>query len=278
MSNEFESALEKVDAAIAEMKRQDIKLGPVETAVENLRKHSSNIQLLADRTDAIRDEIISPVKAELRKANWIGILLGILGILLTLGFSIYAIRSQTPQSVQATPQHVEAPPIVQISAPEDISALLQQIAANVRTMAIGQFGIDSDYKPAESEKKVLAYTEAEVMKSDNHSVSFFLVNPHEEEVKDHGLMPFIQVRISIDGQPLSVVGMREYLTIESPNGTVRFEGDYANLSEGDSLYLADKSGFTVLRVLRKATKMLTRGDKEDGAVFKFTERASAPSD
>jgi len=178
MSDEFESALDKVDAAIAEMKRQDITLGPVEAAVENLRQHSSNIQLLADRTDAIRDEIISPVKSELRKANWIGILSGIFGILLTLGVSLYTIRSQTPLLIQATPQRVDAPPAVQINAPEDVTTLLQQIAANVRTIAIDQIGLNSEYQPANSEMKVLEYRRKQILKSNDHSISVEVQRPN----------------------------------------------------------------------------------------------------
>jgi len=118
--------------------------------------------------------------------------------------------------------------------------------------------------------KVLEYRRKQILKSNDHSISVEVQRPNEREFKDGGLLPFVAIQVFVDDQPLSALGMVEFLRLESPKGTARFEREHALLSEGDSIVLNDKSRITVIRIYRMLTNILTRGDKENGMLLRVS--------
>ena len=268
MADEFEGALKRIDSAIAELKQNHgISIGPLESAVENLKRHSSNMRQLAEKTEALREEIILPVNAEMKKSNRIAVCFGVIGVVLTIGIVTREMFSKPADPVVSSAPAVAMPARPIIEAPNEVVSLLEQIALNVRTLAIEQLGINNEYKPAELEKKVKAYTRTEIFSSTDGEISAMLQAIREKENKEGALSPVVGVQIFFDGQPISVPGMKEYLKFSVPLADLEFVSDFVYLHEGDSVTINDSNSFTVKRIFRMKTNIMARGDTEDGALL-----------
>lgn len=93
----FEDALKEITQVMDSLRSRGIEVKPLEEAIKNLEQYVGHINQVEDASEAIRVEILSPIKAEMeagsiisRRSNVIGVggaVLGFLGIVLSVYFS-----------------------------------------------------------------------------------------------------------------------------------------------------------------------------------------------
>lgn len=93
----FEESLSKINDVMTSLKGSGIAVKPLEDVIENLKTYVSHINQVEEASEAIRDEIITPIKTELeagsilsKRSNLIGIggaLLGLLSIVVSIFLS-----------------------------------------------------------------------------------------------------------------------------------------------------------------------------------------------
>lgn len=103
---EYAKTIDKLKKAVDDINSTGIQVAPLNKLIEDLESHSENIEKIEKNIDAVRVEIISPIKEELNQnkragkfSMWgfyfggIGLLVTIVGILFTVGFPRFQTKS-----------------------------------------------------------------------------------------------------------------------------------------------------------------------------------------
>jgi hypothetical protein len=166
-----------------QLRKQGVTVENLDTAIKELAEHQSNIEKIEENIDAIKTEVISPLKAELEQNKMagrfsiFGFWVGAIGLLVSIGTIFYQQNKAAAQPAQAQPAQDSTASISRNVA--DVLERLQMIERQLlfpRTLQVAEGEVfvdiykrldlesDGDMKIALSVEGVKAYPDKQSMK------------------------------------------------------------------------------------------------------------------
>jgi len=246
----------ELEKQILDLKEKDIFVGPLITTVENLKRHTESIEAIEKHSNAIREEVIEPIKEELvqnkkaGKFSIFGFYVGAIGLLASVFSLFFYIFSSTPGTFW-NPKGMPASKAQYLSLPADHAFLplfgSVQLQAKDSTWVTVHLDIIDD-------KEVVEYIPARsgvkrIEEGPHHWIPFVRLTITMPEPK-----PENEFKI-IGRYPRPTIGPDGRLNMEYPSDPIDFKGDTASviLHEGDSVINKDGQRFKVIRILRSTS-------------------------
>jgi hypothetical protein len=88
-------------------------------------------------------------------------------------------------------------------------------------------------------------------------------------------LPFTHIKLFMNANAIGRPGLQQFVTLDNNSGLAKLQGDLIKISEGDSFTFMRKWHFSVVRIFRTSSKILTVADKKDAVLLKLEARADA---
>lgn len=271
MKENFRQVIKLVDQQLEQLKEQDISVGPLENALSRLKEHTDNITEIEDRIEAIREEVIKPVKGELQKAGRISrgsLWVGVLGIVLAAATLIW--HGFMRQQPECRFNKAEPGSEVNIQVPSDAMSVLREMRNDLNFLTLKASGLTGEYVAKQDEILLPKYDKVPLLESEEHKV-YANVDWIGEEVKDEDWIPLVVIEVYVDDQMLGTPGLKKMVSLIDNSGMAAFYGRGIKLSEGDFFEIQTDfiHRYEVLRIFRRSSKILTVADEKDGVLIRL---------
>lgn len=138
MKKQYENTILNVKEQLKELSEKGIYIQPLDKSVNELIQHIENINIIEQNVDAIRNEILTPIKEELNLNKKAGIFsiagfwLGLIGIVISIGTIIYSNYFQLPAKNMG-------------NETQKVNQKIDSLRGNIEELYFKSFGIGNNY-------------------------------------------------------------------------------------------------------------------------------------
>ncbi|NPV51835.1 MAG: hypothetical protein HPY60_11680 [Candidatus Methanofastidiosum sp.] len=289
MEKNYKEILNELEDSIKDIEVKGISIKPLNDSLDELKKHSENIERIENNIDAIREEVIDRIKQELdenKKAGMFSIFgfwVGAIALVLTT-IQIYREITKPPFDEKI----IENPSVndysnntykmnskfLNIISRNDsvyfqIESRIEQVENSINSLKFHLIGFDDNYKPDSTEFLISLYENTPVLNSNKNKISIKPIRIHEEIINNK-ILPFIILSFYLNGKQLGPEGMKECLKIKNNSKASKYDPIYVgySLSEGDIIIFFNKYEFIIERIYRKESNVLKIADNNDAVLLK----------
>ncbi|MFC2103551.1 hypothetical protein ACFLSS_03885 [Bacteroidota bacterium] len=259
MAKNYKQIIDDLEKAIKGIASQGISIEPLNNALEELKSHSENIAAVEENIDAVKLEVINPIKTELnqnKKAGkfsiW-GFYLGAFGIVVTAISLLYSTFNET--------YYPNLPD-------NELGIKIYNIEKSLNELNYTIKELDEDYKPLSSEFLLGQFESSVFLEQDTNKLIIKAYIPKESEI-DNKWFPFVSLSFFVNDKQFGIKGIKEKIQIENLSGVAYYKDDWSSiwLSENDEFVFMNKYKFKVKRIYRTESHILTICDSKDGVLI-----------
>ncbi|MDD5101375.1 MAG: hypothetical protein PHH62_00120 [Endomicrobiaceae bacterium] len=275
----YTQIIEDLEKAVNDIATQGISITPLNKAIEDLKSHSKNIQALEDNIEAVKAEIINPIKSELEenkrtgKFSIMGFYLGAAGIIVTIIGLLYTTFSAYSQSTSSPCS--QSTSFISSSQNTGINTLDSRLD-NIESLLTGinyfVYGLNSNYRPTKNEFKLGQFQISEILKNGDNIFSVKSYIPPEIE-KNGKWFPMVSLTFFINNKQLGIKGVKENIEIINNSGISDYNQNFNSiqLTENDGFIINGKFQYQIKRIFRTESQILTVCDDIQGVLIKKIE-------
>jgi hypothetical protein len=265
MGQTYKQTIEDLESAVKEIESQGISIAPLNKAIENLKTHSSNIEIIEKNIDSVKAEVITPIKEELienkragRFSIW-GFYIGAFGLVVTAISLIYTTFSKSSMTNYPT---ITFPNNKQAKGYSDLTQSINELTYFLH-------GLNDTFKPVQNEFLINHHESAAILKNDSNNIYLQLRFIEEGNVRNK-CYPFAYLAIFINDKQLGFKGLLDNVKIINNSMVASYNSIWNSiiLSENDEFVILNKYRFKIMRILRVSSQILSICDNKDAVIIK----------
>jgi len=269
MSKKYQEIINDLEDAIKRIEYQGISIEPLNKAVDELKSHSENISAIEDNIDAVKSEVINPIKTELnenKKAGkfsiW-GFYVGAFGLIVTAISLLYTTFGDEQNELHRL-DFKDFDSVFSVLSDNEIYLKINNIEKSLNELTYTINGLNDNYQPQSDEYLLGQFKSAVFLKQDSNKLIVQAYVLAEKEI-DNKWYPFVCLRFFINEKQIGVKGLKEKIKIINNSGVVYYKDDWSSiwLSENDEFIFNGKYRFRIKRIFRRKSQILTVCDRKN---------------
>jgi len=250
----YNQVINDLKKTIATYEAQGITVKPLNDAINDLDKHSKNINIIEDNIEAIREEVIDKIKIELDenkragRFSVFGAYLGGLGLILSIISIVFTLYEKINPKVNSNIQMTE------------LTRSVQSINTRLST-------ITPEYTIKNNEIECTRWDKIVILDSKQGKLEFELDGTYEGTVGEQVVL-FSRINIYLNSRQIGNKSLKEIFSISGKYNLERIDKNHLQLVENDEFIIFNKYKFKVSKILNKDVNIRAIADSKDAVYIK----------
>jgi len=283
MKLDYKEITSNLETTIKQLDQEGIiKTERLKKSLNELKKHTEQIEKVDENIEAIRNEVIQPIRSTLIRSNvfgWVSLAGFVIGIIALL-YSIKVNKNSIDENEKLLP-------IIESlynntenwdTATNSLNIQGQQFPLEYKQkideIYFHLLGYGNYFSPQTGQFEISLLGKRDIFSAinaeDRISIKVIFIG---EDDSNKDFYPFVALELYMNDRKIAPIGFYKDFDTEDFSGHVRFtlEPFYIQLSEGDGILFWNKYKLSVNRIYRQETVLLDKGDNRDAVLFELAE-------